>query len=223
MKQFRFLLLTFLLCLFMAAPMSAHAATNWNGWEWQKDGDDYKYINEKEKSFLKNQFATIKGHTYYFDKKGHLYTGWLRLGKDTYFFDANGYMLSKTWKDNSYYFLKNGKMAVNRWVNKVYVGSNGKAIPGYRKNKKAKWVKTSQGRRYRNWDGTYTTKSWQCINNHWYYFNSRGIMVTKTRIGRFYVGADGKMYVNRSVKIKKYRYYYGADGRLIRKVKVSKK
>lgn len=40
------------------------------------------------------------------------------------------------------------------------------------------WIEDVEGWWYRNTDGSYTAENWQFIDNAWYYFNSKGYMVT---------------------------------------------
>lgn len=79
------------------------------------------------------------------------------------------------------------------------------------------WKQTGYGWWYDNGNGSYTANNWQNINNTWYYFNQDGYMRTGWIIvngkwyychangemahdtwvdGKYYVGADGVMYVN---------------------------
>ncbi len=162
---------------------------------------------------ITSQFITYKGYTYYFDANGFAHTGWLRLGKNYYFFNADGSMIKNQWM-NQYYFLADGRMAKNRWIKKCYVGSDGRVIPGYRKRLKEKFVNTKQGKKYRNSDGSYVTQAWQCIKGYWYYFYSSGLMAHNSQIGKYYVDRQGRMVVKKWVRIGKRKYYYGTDGRL---------
>jgi hypothetical protein len=86
---------------------------------------------------------------------------------------------------------------------------------------KAKFIRTGSGVKYRNSDGTYVTKTWQCIKGHWYYFYSTGYMATSRQIGKFYVNKQGQMVTSKWVWIGKKKYYYGADGRLKKKVRIA--
>lgn len=212
------------LSLVLLTPAKANAA------DYQLSRIDTKMTctDLKTGETVKSQFVKIKKKTYYFDAHGYAHTGWLKKGRDYYFFNADGSMLKNAWM-NQYYFLKSGKMAKNRWVgkkkNRVYVGADGRVIPGYQKNAKAKFVNTPEGKKYRNYDGTYSEKTWQCIKGKWYYFYSTGILATKRQIGDFYVDSQGRMVHKKWVRIGNMKYYYGADGRLKRSlcIKPSKK
>ena len=89
-------------------------------------------------------FITYKGYTYYFDADGYAHTGWMKQGKDYYFFNANGAMVKNQWV-GQYYLQKSGKMAVSKWISKgVYVGQDGKRIPGYQKKTRAKFIRNKR-------------------------------------------------------------------------------
>ena len=100
------------------------------------------------------------------------------------------------------------------------VGKDGTPVENYSKSRPARFIKDSVGFRYRNLDGTYSRKTWQCIKGSWYYFYSSGYMARRTKLGMYYVGTNGKMVTNRWIKIGNYKYYYGADGRMTKKVRI---
>lgn len=208
-KLHKFAVLTSL-AFALLLPVKAQAA----GYRLERQDTKMTCVNTETGAAVKSQFITHKGYTYYFDADGYAHTGWLKLGKDYYFFNADGSMVKKQWV-NQYYFLANGKMARSRWVaGKVYVGSNGKVIPGYKKSVKAGFVNTKNGKKYRNPDGSYSQQTWQCIRGNWYYFYSTGVMAKNRQIGKFYVDKQGRMVVSKWVKIGNRKYYYGVDGRL---------
>ena len=132
-------------------------------------------------------------------------------------------MLRSEWRADRY-FLYNGRMAVNQYVKSstgyTYVGKDGTPVENYSKSRPARFIKDSVGFRYRNLDGTYSRKTWQCIKGSWYYFYSSGYMARRTKLGMYYVGTNGKMVTNRWIKIGNYKYYYGADGRMTKKVRI---
>lgn len=197
------------LSLILSLPVNAKAA------DYQLIRHDTKMscVDAQTGATITSQFITYKGYTYYFDANGFAHTGWLRLGQDYYFFNADGSMIKKQWM-NQYYFMADGKMAKNRWIKKRYVGSDGRVIPGYKKRLKAKFVNTKQGKKYRSPDGSYVTQTWQCIQGHWYYFYSSGLMARNAQIGKHYVDKQGRMVIKKWVRIGNRRYYYGTDGRL---------
>lgn len=202
--------------LFLLLPVRAEAAD----YQMTRTGTRMTCMDKETGRQVTSAFITYKGYTYYFDADGYAHTGWMKQGKDYYFFNANGAMVKNQWV-GQYYLQKSGKMAVSKWISKgVYVGQDGKRIPGYQKKTRAKFIRNKKGLRYRNYDGSYSKKTWQCIRGNWYYFYSTGYMATSRKIGSYYVDRTGRMLVNRSVRIKKYRYDYGPDGRLVKKAKV---
>ena len=214
-------------CLLAAAfcllfPVKGQAA---DAYEWVTDtlNARIQYVNTTTGEPLKSQFKMIKGYTYYFDKNGYAATGFTKIDGFYYYFDSTGAMLRSEWRANRY-FLSNGRMAVNQYVKdvsgRVYVGKDGTPVENYSKSRPAKFIKDSKGFRYRNLDGTYSRKTWQCIKGSWYYFYSSGYMARRTKLGRYYVGINGKMVTNKWVKIGNYKYYYGADGRMKKKIRI---
>lgn len=215
MKAKRFL--ASVLCAALLLPSVSVKAD----WDYNAADHTLRYKTDNG-TYLTSTFYKIKGYTYYFNSDGTVHTGWLELNGDCYFFASSGAMLCKQWVGNKY-LLKNGKMARNRWVanRSAYVDKNGNCVTSGKKYR-AIFVKKKKGTKYRNSDGTYSSKTWQCIKGYWYYFYSNGYMATSTQLGDFYVNKKGRMVTNKSIKIGKYRYYYGTDGRLRKKVKIKK-
>lgn len=191
-------------------------------WEYNAEENTLRY-KTKDGTYLTSVFRKIKGYTYYFDADGTVHTGWLDLKGDRYFFSESGAMLTSQWIGNKY-LMKNGKMARSRWVDNhnVYVNKNGSRV-AVGKKYKAKFIKTAQGTKYRNVDGTYSAKTWQSIKGYWYYFYSTGYMATNAQLGEYYVDKSGHMVKNKIVKIGKYYYRYGADGRFVKRSKTRSK
>lgn len=214
-------------CLLAAAicflfPLKGQAA---DSYEWVMDSVNARiqYVNTTTGEPLKSQFKKIKGYIYYFDKNGYAATGFTKIDGFYYYFDSTGAMLRSEWRADRY-FLYNGRMAVNQYVKSAtgytYVGKDGTPVENYSKSRPARFIKDSVGFRYRNLDGTYSRKTWQCIKGSWYYFYSSGYMARRTKLDMYYVGTNGKMVTNRWIKIGNYKYYYGADGRMTKKVRI---
>lgn len=61
-------------------------------------------------------------------------------------------------------------------------------------------------------------KGWELRGNDWYYLNSNGEQVTETwkpndsNTHKFYLGEDGKMYVDKLFEVNDYWYYVNEDG-----------
>ncbi|HIQ98023.1 MAG TPA: hypothetical protein IAB26_15845 [Candidatus Limivivens merdigallinarum] len=213
----------FTLCVFLPTGSSQAA----NGYHWVLD-EEYarvQYVNDATGDPVTSQFMDITGYTYYFDKNGYAATGWTKIDGMYYYFYSDGSMAKKVWINNRY-LTKNGQMAVNQYVgtgrNRRYVDKNGVYVPNYKKSRKAKFIRTKKGTRYRNLDGTYSRQTWQCINGHWYYFYSSGYMAKNRRLGYFYVDKRGRMVTNKWVKIGNYRYHYDRTGRQDKRVRIRK-
>lgn len=216
-----FSLLAVVICLLFS--LNGQAAARYE-WVIDKVGARIQYVDTLTGQPLKSQFKKIKGYTYYFDKKGYAATGFTKIDGFYYFFDSNGAMLKSEWRANRY-FLKNGRMAVNQFVKdrtglRTYVGKDGTPVDNYKSSRPAKFIRDSKGIRYRNLDGSFAAKTWQCIKGHWYYFYSNGYMARRIQLGKYYVGLDGRMVTSKWVTLGRYKYYYGADGRLVKKVKI---
>ncbi len=65
-----------------------------------------------------------------------------------------------------------------RYGNQIPEGVTEPGQIGSRQELTYGWIEDSAGWWYRNPDGGYTTDSWQLIDDKWYYFNSKGYMVT---------------------------------------------
>lgn len=205
------------LCVSLLLPaLPAKAA-----WEYDETEHTLRYQTE-DGSYLTSTFQEIKGYTYYFDADGTVHTGWLNLNGKRYFFSETGAMLRDRWVGDRY-LLANGEMARSCWVanHTAYVDKNG-VRAAIAKKCRAKFIKTKKGTKYRNIDGSFSAKTWQCIKGHWYYFYSTGYMAKRARLGKYYVDKKGQMVTNRSVKIGNYRYFYGADGRQFKRVRLKK-
>lgn len=107
-----------------------------------------KYYFDKNGKMLKNIMITIRGKRYYFRKGGKAAIGWITLqgkkyyfdedgvgqtgltaiGKNKYYFDDDGVMQTG-WQyfngKKAYFYLKTGKMAVNRTIDGQKIGKKG--------------------------------------------------------------------------------------------------
>lgn len=108
---------------------------DYHGW-WY----DMGYSN-----YPSNQWSYIDGRWYFFNQSGYMETGWIKSDEDWfycdnsgamitgwqritgawYYFDYDGRMVVDDWVDD-YYLLASGKMAKNREIDGVWLGSDGK-------------------------------------------------------------------------------------------------
>lgn len=177
--------------------------------EWSKENDNWKL--KKDGVLLKNKWEDVSGIWYYFDNSENMVTGWNKIGGSWYYFSKDGSMASNKWQDG-YYLGKNGDMLVNTTTpDGTKVDENGKQIS------LNSWIK-SDGRwkfldKYGNFpksqfleienkkyyfdENEYMSTSWKKIEKDWFFFDkSSGEMLTKTWVGEYYIGEEGKMLIN---------------------------
>lgn len=111
---------------------------------------------------------------------------------ETYYFDANGYMVfgKQTINGTQYNFGTNGKMEKSKWIS-----TNGK------------WW-------YRHPDGSYTKNDFELINGKWYYFDGNGYMVNGWKQVKnvwYYFDGSGMM-VTGWKELNKTWYYFEGSG-----------
>lgn len=73
---------------------------------------------------------TINQTKFYMGENGAMKTGWVLCDGEWLYFLSDGSMAANTWVD-VYYLLSDGTMAQSQWIGQYYVGSDGKWIPGY--------------------------------------------------------------------------------------------
>lgn len=138
---------------------------------YTKVGKYYYYFDSK--GIMKKYSQTVNGKPYYFENNGRgaakrwintggnkryslgngkLATGYTKVGKYYYYFDANGVMttFSQTINGKPYYFESNGRGASKRWINnaalpKRYSLGNGKLAIGHLKVGNINYVFDSNG------------------------------------------------------------------------------
>jgi len=142
----------------------------------------------KTKSWVKNS----DGYWYYLDKDGKRVTGWQKISKKWYYFEAkekdymyvmySGWWLNDPEESNKwYYFSKNGVMVTNDWVEDIdededktywyYQGADGLSVMGWKKIS-GKWYYFDPQDYGACVMGTYMQ-----IGNKWYQFDKNGVCV----------------------------------------------
>ena len=175
----------------------------WTPDQWIISNGKYWYRHQ-DGSYTKSDFEVINGQTYYFDANGYMVTGWQKIN------------------DKDYYFNESGAMVTDAWIGNYYVDSNGLWTPD-------QWIVSNGKYWYRHQDGSYTINDfevingqtyyfdgngymvtgWQKINDKDYYFNESGAMVTDAWVGNYYLQEDGSMATNTWIG----NYHVGADGK----------
>lgn len=104
------------------------------GGEWRLDGGGWWY-HCYDGTYPKNEWKEINGQTYWFDANGYMLTGWQFIGNEWYYMNSSGARLSGCWLELGgvwYYLRADGTMA----------------------------------------------RGWQLVGNTWYYMFPSGMMAT---------------------------------------------
>ncbi len=165
----------------------------------------YRYANG---DYPAGMFEEIDGTTYYFDADGYMVTGWKEIDGDYYYFEGSG------------------AMAVSKWVGDYYLGEDGIMLTntttpdGYYVDKDGKWQTDkwveSNGRWWYSYkEGGYPADKFEEIEGITYYFDADGYMVTGWQVidgEDYYFEGSGAMAVSKWVG----NYYLGEDGKMLR-------
>lgn len=76
-------------------------------------------------------FTHLDGNIYYYEKGDTPYIGWLTKDDKTYYFNADGIMITDVWyvvDGKQYCFLEDGSVAMNQWVGEHYLDENGQKL-----------------------------------------------------------------------------------------------
>ena len=171
--------------------------------EWKQLNGKWWY-QHKDGTCTKNDFEIISGQTYYFDANGYMVTGWKKINNKDYFFNASGVMVKDAWQ-GAYYLGSDGAMLTNTFTKDgYYVGSDG----AYYTNR---WVKVDGKDYYMDASGKTKKNAWQGA----YYLGKDGVMLTNafTPDG-YYVGSDGVYVRNQKITVDGKTYYLNADGKV---------
>ena len=132
---------------------------------WKKDSRGWWY-QWVDGTYATSRFLNIAGATYYFNADGYMVTGWQSVNGKWYYFDGSGAMVTG-WKQigGKWYYLASWK--------------KGAMVTGFQLlDEKLYYFKES---------GEMAT-GWQSIFDTWYYFDTSGVMVTGWK------QIDGKWY-----------------------------
>ena len=153
---------------------------------WVKDGSKWYYLNTD--GTMQTGWVKDGGKWYYLNANGTMQTGWVKDGGKWYYLNGNGLMhtgwikVSGKW----YYLNASGDMAQG-WIKVAtkwyYLGNSGDMLTG--------WLKQNNIWYYLSGNGD-MLNGWQKIKGKWYYFYSSGKMASNTKIGSYYVNANGE-------------------------------
>ena len=170
-------------------------------WVTDSNGKWYQY---SDGTYEKSGFKELNDKTYYFQSNGYVKTGWLSLNNNWYMFNADGVMI--TGWHGEYYFVEDGKMKSNAFVDGYYLGSDGKCV-------KNQWIKDGGKNYFIDANGKAKKNDWQGA----YYLGKDGVMLTNTFTSDgYYVGSDGAYYTNRWFKDHKKDYFVNVAGKVVK-------
>ena len=140
---------------------------------WMMDSVGWWYRNA-DGTYPTNTFMVIDGHTYRFDGRGYMRTGWVMDGGAWYYHDASGAMATG-WQmvRGSWYYLGDNGLMRTGWVMVdgvwYYLHGSGAMATG--------WINLGGTWFYLHGSGAMAT-GWQMIGDSWYYLGSDGAMRT---------------------------------------------
>lgn len=152
---------------------------------WIKVGGKTYFAGPKKGVIQKSMWYKGK----YLKSNGVMATGLTKIGKKTYYFDSSGNKKKGWIKYNKkyYYFDSKGVMAVNKWVSKRYLTSDGSRASGfYTIGKKTYYLTPSTGIR---------KTGWITVDKQRYYLNKSGVLQKNCWLSskKYYAGSSGAL------------------------------
>ena len=148
---------------------------------WKNTSSGRKYMTSSGE-YVKSRWMKIKNRWYYFDERGKLKTGKIKVGKDYYYVrSSTGRVCKKL--IGGYYYGADGKMAVNSWKKigkyQFYFDKKGKIRYGSVKvNGKYYYCQKKTGK---------VTSKW--VNKK--YYDKNGVMAVNRWVNKSYVDGSG--------------------------------
>ena len=187
-----------------------------NGSTSQETKAGWKQINgkwwyqHKDGTCTKNDFETIQGQTYYFDANGYMVTGWKKINNKDYFFNASGVMVKDAWQ-GAYYLGSDGAMLTNTFTKDgYYVGANGAYYLG-KDGVMLTNAFTPDGY-YVGSDGVYVRNQKITVDGTTYYLNADGKVAKNQWSGDYYLDGNGNVVKNKWIG----NYWCGEDGKYVK-------
>ena len=143
-------------------PSTGRRSTGWK--TVGTNGDSYYFRTTN--GVMVTGFKELKNKLYYFNENGILQKGWILLPEKSYYADENGVIARSKWIGNCY-FLDDGSMAVNQWIDGKWVGADGK-YAGIQNT--VGWV-TENGNTYYYNNSRQPVKGWLNADGNTYYMN----------------------------------------------------
>lgn len=167
---------------------------NLQGWVYE-DNKWWYLIGNGSWTYPKNQFYKIGNDTYYFDANGWMLTGWQQISDKWYYFRSWGGMLANTLFSvdkngvtDYYYAHEDGAMASNEWIQLNGVWYYFRDWGGRLYNA---FHDDGENIYYLKADGSMAHDEWLQLDGEWYYFRGWGAAF---RNELFTDPADGNLY-----------------------------
>lgn len=201
---------------------SSTVAADFTGWNLAADGVNYQYY---EKGTLQtSKWLKIDKNKYYVDLNGYRVCGFYDIEGYTYYFDTEGVLQKKQWfdvEDDTYYVNEDGIVLKSQWLYYdgllVYVVADGSIA-------RNEIVKIGSKQYYFSAKGK-RSKGFKKYNGKYYYCNSKGVIQKKkwiTKSGKkYYLQKSGVRAQSKLLKIGKYRYYFNAKGQMVKNKRVT--
>lgn len=178
---------------------------------WHKEGTNWQYYYQGKRK--KDGWFHMAGHVYYLGKNGAL-EGWQTIDNNRYYFDDKGRMqtgfVKIGWK--RYLFDEDGVLQMTTTEQGVTIDENGVCHikKGWYQNRKGKYF-------YRNSDGSIAKNKWITTKGKKYYVGSNGIRVTgfrKIKKKKYYFNKKGEMVRGKTIVIAGRKYTFKKNGQL---------
>ncbi len=149
------------------------------GAKWVENKKGRRFDNGNGR-YIKGQWKYIQGRRYYFDAKGYVLAGMNTIENFTYYFNSKGKLITSKWvryNGGIYYFGADGKMARNTWIEKRYVGDDGRVISDYvdeTRDSKTQTGWVGYGRLWKYYAKGKMVTGWKVVNGKRYLFQSSG-------------------------------------------------
>lgn len=162
---------------------------------WGKDTQGDWYYAGKDGILFKEKWYKEGAKTYYLGADGRMYTGWQKIGENSYHFSTNGVMSCNTW-------IPSEDKTTQRWVDSDGVMATG-------------WLQLQNKFYYLDSDG-YMQRGWVDYNNNRYYLQEDGVMATgwQKLNKRTYYFKDWGGMAKKWLRIEGEYYYFGDDGEM---------
>ncbi len=196
----------------------------WMSSGWQQTDGRWYYLNP-DSGLPATGWQTINGQRYYFaedgtmtendwydgcyfNEKGWMVTGWMRLNNRWYYLNPEGGKAVTGWQTingKRYFFADNGIMKENTWYEGRYFNDKGWMSSGWQQAD-GRWY-------YLDPDSGLPVTGWQTINGQRYYFAEDGTMTENDWYDGYYFNDKGWMVTGWQQKDGRWYYLNAETGR----------